>query len=95
MNEILKRMCYRQTKYGWYKCVANVIITFKDDTFKCLFKSMSENETHCWKSITKEIISVKDLQRLEGDIIREGYAFGSPWSDQLVPELPIQDLIEL
>lgn len=95
MKDILKRMCYIETEYGWYKCIANCIIVYQNGTFKYLFKSMSENETCCWKTIEEEFSSVKELQRLEGKLIREGTSFASPWSDQLVPELPIQDLIEL
>lgn len=95
MTEILKRMCYKETTYGWYKCVANVVIVFQDGIFKCLFKSMSENKTCCWKTATQKINSIKDLQRLEGDLLRKGNVFDSPWSDHLVPELPIQELIKL
>lgn len=94
MNEILKRMCYIQTEFGWYKCVANVIITFQNGMFKCLFKSMSENEILCWKTITQEVNSIQDLQRLEGDLLKIT-SFGSPWSDQLVPELNISELLNL
>ena len=92
--EILKRMCYRQTEYGWYKCVANIVITYQYGIFKCLFKSMSENTIHCWKIIDSKITAIQDLQRLEGDLLR-CTSFGSPWSDQLVPELPMNEQIQI
>lgn len=67
---------------------------FHNDTFRCLFKSMSEDETLCWKTITQEVNSIQDLQRLEGELLRSTM-FGSPWSDQLVPELSITELFKL
>lgn len=103
IQNLLKRLCYRQQGNNWYKTIGYTLVLVKLDDIHINMAQVftgTDNKINVWSSGKDELSNIKDIEdliALEVTVCRDIYYFPTDLEglNIIIPQLTMIDLIEL
>lgn len=103
IQNLLKRLCYKQQGNNWYKTIGYTLVLVKlDDIYINMAQVFTgtNNKINIWNSGKNELLNIKDIDdiiALEVTVCRDMYYFPTDLEglNIIIPQLTMVDLIEL